>query len=466
MMRSLTLLLSFFFCLNAFSKNILEGVNVEYARSQVSFFTPADPFSGKDSLMAYADVNDTGYFKINIDCTEPIEVYSYLGIYKCYIYLLPGKDYRIVLPKKIEKTIQDKLNPFFEAVEIPFLYYPYYDGVNRSIADFDIKYGKFFEALSANVRPLRKNPLLDSAVLELSAMMDTIKEGYVKEYCHYRIGYLKAIGMVQKARGTAGFYFEHKPVLYTNTAYWQLFNFLYAKFFVYLGRGQATKKIFEDINTFKSFDSLQVTLTGISDLKSDTLRELVMLKNLHDEFYSTNFSRSGILAVLDTLIKRTRIPLHKQYALQIRSKITRLMPDYTPPSFVLYDVNGKKYELADFKGKYVYLNFCSCNSYACFKEYDLLKKLAERFEGKITIISIIADGTADEMANFVQKSDYNWLFLHYGNQPEVIKQYDIRAFPVYYLIGPDGKLILSPAKGPTENIEMELFKIMRSRGDL
>jgi peroxiredoxin len=417
-------------------------------------------------LIAYAVVNDTGYFRLEINVNEPKEVYSYLGIYKCYIYLLPGKNYRIVLPKKIEKTIQDKLNPFFEPVEIPFLFYPYYDGVNRSIADFDIKYGQFFEALSANVRPLRKNPLLDSAVVVLSAMVDTIKDEYVKEYCHYRIGYLKAIGMVQKSRGLAGIYFENKPVLYNNTAYWQLFNFLYAKFFVYMGRGQMTKKIFEDINTFKSLDSLQVTLSGISDLKSDTLRELVILKNLHDEFYSTNFSRSGILAVLDTLIKRTKLPLNKQYALQIRSKITSLMPDYAPPSFALYDMAGKMYELTDFKGKYVYLNFCSCNSYACFKEYDLLKKLAERFAGKITIISIIADGTIEDLANFVKKSDYQWLFLHYGNQPDIIKQYDIRAFPVYYLIGPDGMLILSPAKGPTENIELELFKIMRARGDL
>jgi len=417
-------------------------------------------------LIAYAAVDDTGYFRVEINDCEPKEIYSYLGIYKCYIYLVPGKHYRIILPKKIEKTMQDKLNPFFEPVELPFGIYPNHEGVNRQIAEFDFKYAPFFRSLSANVRPVRKNPLLDSALNVLSAMVDTIKDEYVKEYCNYRIGYLMAIGMVQKSRVVAGTYFENKPVLYNNTAYWQLFNFLYAKFFVYMGRGKVTKKIFEDINTYKSFDSLQLTLAGINDLKSDTLRELVILKNLHDEFYSTNFSRSGILAVLDTLITRTKLPLHKQYALQIRSKITRLMPDYAPPSFALYDIAGKRHELADFKGKYVYLNFCSCNSYACFKEYDLLKKLSERFAGKITIISVIADGSVEDLANFVKKSDYRWLFLHYGNQPEVIKQYDIRGFPVYYLIGPDGKLILSPAKGPTENIELELFKIMRSRGDL
>jgi len=34
------------------------------------------------------------------------------------------------------------------------------------------------------------------------------------------------------------------------------------------------------------------------------------------------------------------------------------------------------------------------------------------------------------------------------------------------LIGPDGKLIFSPAKAPNEYFEIELFKIMKSRGDL
>jgi len=51
-------------------------------------------------------------------------------------------------------------------------------------------------------------------------------------------------------------------------------------------------------------------------------------------------------------------------------------------------------------------------------------------------------------------------------QPEVLKEYDIRAFPTYFLIGPDGKLILSPAPSPAEDFEQRLFEIMKARGDL
>ena len=69
------------------------------------------------------------------------------------------------------------------------------------------------------------------------------------------------------------------------------------------------------------------------------------------------------------------------------------------------------------------------------------------------------------MSNFVLKNDYNWIFLHFGNQVDILKNYDIRAYPTYFLIGPDGKLIYSPAASPSENFELFLFQAMRSRGD-
>jgi hypothetical protein len=49
---------------------------------------------------------------------------------------------------------------------------------------------------------------------------------------------------------------------------------------------------------------------------------------------------------------------------------------------------------------------------------------------------------------------------------EIIDQYDVRAYPTYYLIGPSGKLQMSPAPSPAEGFESQLFKLMRSKGDI
>ncbi|MDP4226874.1 MAG: hypothetical protein Q8910_10895, partial [Bacteroidota bacterium] len=61
---------------------------------------------------------------------------------------------------------------------------------------------------------------------------------------------------------------------------------------------------------------------------------------------------------------------------------------------------------------------------------------------------------------------YTWTFLYCGNQTSLLKEYNIRAFPTCYLINPDGKLSISPAPLPSENIELTIFSAMRSRGDL
>jgi len=99
-------------------------------------------------------------------------------------------------------------------------------------------------------------------------------------------------------------------------------------------------------------------------------------------------------------------------------------------------------------------------------EFDLLKKISKKYTDKLVIITVSIDDTYEEMTNYIKNNDYDWIFLHYGNQPNIIKEYDIRGFPTYFLIGPDGKLIFSPAKAPNEYFEIELFKIMKSRGDL
>jgi hypothetical protein len=76
------------------------------------------------------------------------------------------------------------------------------------------------------------------------------------------------------------------------------------------------------------------------------------------------------------------------------------------------------------------------------------------------------DPLEEVLRQFLAKNKYDWKFLLYDRQPGVLKDYDIRAYPTYFLIGPDGKLILSPAPSPSENFESRLFEIMKARGDL
>jgi peroxiredoxin len=96
----------------------------------------------------------------------------------------------------------------------------------------------------------------------------------------------------------------------------------------------------------------------------------------------------------------------------------------------------------------------------------MLSALNQRHNDKLIIITISTDPQEEILRQFLAKNNYNWVFLHFDNQPDILKEYDVRAFPTYFLIGPDGKLIFSPSVSPSENFEQKLFEVMKSRGDL
>jgi hypothetical protein len=84
----------------------------------------------------------------------------------------------------------------------------------------------------------------------------------------------------------------------------------------------------------------------------------------------------------------------------------------------------------------------------------------------LQIVTILLDNDKNVIKSFLARSNYQWKFLHYGNQATIIKDYDIRAFPTYYLIDPDGNLALSPSPSPSEDFEAHFFKVLRARGDI
>jgi peroxiredoxin len=246
----------------------------------------------------------------------------------------------------------------------------------------------------------------------------------------------------------------------------ELFNLLYDKYFLFFARTGKNSEVYGNITDEHSYTNLKRTLARDDVLANDTLMEMVILKGLHDGFFDDKFSRKALLSILDLLYRSTTIPEHLMIAENIRSKVTRLLPGFVPTPFELYSIDGKLMSLNDFKGKYVYLNFCTTTSYSCLQEFSLLEKLYEKHKQRLEIVTISVDRDVSDLKNFLEQTEYQWTFLHYGNKPEIIKDFDVRAYPTYFLIGPDRRLILSPAPTPRENFEIQFFNYLRTIGEI
>jgi len=448
-------------------QTVIAGNAPSYANSQLVFMHTADLITQGEEVVGTCPVLGNGNFSIEVLLKTTERLYVHLGIYSGYFLAEPGKTYQIVLPEYTEKSPEEQLNPYFEPVELHLGLTNFnQNDLNMLTVMFDDAYLPYYNKHVNSVYTKSDIKIIEEDIQQIEKPFQEFSKGFFYDFRRYRYGTLKLLANQQGVQSLSDEYFNNKPVLYNNPAYTDLFNRVYDKYFIFFGRTQEGKQIYTIINQTSNYKALLNLLSESANFTNDTLCELIILKQIHDEYYGDQFSRSGLLTMLDSLLVYSSIEIHKQIGLNIKHKITRLQPGFEPPRFELQDTDGNLFKLEDFKGKYVYLNFCTCQSYACLNEFNMLSALNQRYRNILEIITIATDPKEEILKQFLLKNKYDWKFLHYDKQPGIIKEYDIRAFPTYFLIGPDGKLIFSPALSPAENFEAKLFEILKARGDL
>ena len=124
---------------------------------------------------------------------------------------------------------------------------------------------------------------------------------------------------------------------------------------------------------------------------------------------------------------------------------------------------GNMLSLNDFKGKYLYLQFANTQTYSSVAEFDVLKRVYNRYKGLCIFVTILTDSDREKAKKFIADHSLNWTFLFADVNSKVISDYKLRAYPTYYLIDPKGVLVMSPAPSPAENFEKYLFKIIENQ---
>jgi thiol-disulfide isomerase/thioredoxin len=434
----------------------IKGNAPSFAGDSLTFQTYSDLISYNEEYLEGVRVDRNGSFSGSLKLVEPTFVFVTLGAQKGYFFAEPGKEYTLILPPKVVKTEEERLNPFFkeETFQIGIGGCPQTD-INYLINDFDVRFNEKFNAIAEESFKNKGKVKPDSSVYRLDTIGAKQHNPYFEAYKKYRMGLLQHLTMVYKSKSISDKYFMNQPILYNNPSYMELFNQIYDRFFLFCnlpGKGDNVGACIADA----SITRLKKVLSRDSVLKNDQLLEMVILKGVYDGFYEDNFSRKSLLTLLDSLYFTTTSPEHKVIATNIREKVIRLLPGHFPPEVALYDIAGKLVTLDQFRGKFVYLNFCSVNSYTCLQDFALLEQVYKKYGSKVEIVSISTDPDIQDLRHFLSKKPYKWTFLHYGKAPDIVNRYDIRAYPTYFLINPKGMMQLSPAPNPHEKLEIML----------
>jgi len=432
----------------------ISGKAPEYAMNSIELYLLHDLISEEKVKLGTIQFNAEGAFNLDVEIAETNLCMADFDGYHCMIYLEPGKSYPIVFPPKQTLTESQKRNPFMKPEPVWFgISTSDKNELNFKIQQFEQEYAKL------------ENKYFDRIFVNQSkSLVDTVKQKLDQEFPKTNLVLFEAHKFFRKANldfalnqgKSAEFmetYFSNIKPLYNLAAYSVIFNQVFMNYFSVLTNTSSSAELKNSINS--------ANLTKLDEFFQKQLHfnkelsHLVLLKSMSDAYYSKQFSKSSVLKLLGQVKSPDWSAFEQKTAQLISSKLTYLASGTNPPSIALKNLVGQKVNFSDFPNTYIYLHFTDPKNSICRQHLDALKAISARYKEKLVIINVIP-----EKIEF--KNDSGWAGIFTTTDSNLEASYKVKTYPNSFLIGKDGKLLLSPAPNPIDGLDRQLGQLFKS----
>ncbi len=446
------------FCLSTFrglaGNIIISGHTPAYAGDSLSFYYFLDPFTGNVEIAGSVKVSPDGFFKIAFESRIVRQINLDIGGFSCFLYVEPGKEYKIDLPQKEIENKRDILNPYFKPERIRMgILNLNEDDLNILIKRFDDLFYPFFNEYALHLYANKQRSSIKKIELFIDSSFVGFNHPFFLAYKRYKLNELQFLKYSGTKKQLLYSHFSSLKVAPGNPAFSELFNRVYKRFLYHFAKITEDDEVEKVVYGSKSYIELKDLLKRSNYFRSDSLLELVLIKGIYDELYLSDFPKDNLLVLLEGLGESTSIELHRLLAVYIKWKVSRFDPGKSAPGFDLFDSEKQRVNLNSLKGKYIYLNFASFQSYACQVQFPMLDKISEKYSGDLVVVSIIVDNTLEDLIAQKELYGYKWIFLHLGDDSALLKKYNVRAYPTYYILDKNAQFINAPASAPHEGFD-------------
>lgn len=432
----------------------ISGKAPEYAQNTIELYSFHDFITEEKTKLGTIRFDAQGSFDTSFDLEQIEMCYADFDGYQGMIYLEPGKNYVLLFPPKRNLTASQKRNPFTKPEPIWFgIKDPAANDLNVLIQNFETSYAtyenKYFNQIFLN---------------QSAALVDTVKHFLDKEFPKTNNTFFEAHKTFRKANlefalhqgKSSAFmnsYFKETRPIYNLPAYAVLFNQVFVNYFSQLDNSNQHATIANLVNT-ANLQQLDVYFQEKLHFNKE-LSHLVLLKSLKDAYYSKSFSKASVLKMLDQVKESNWSDFEKKTGQLIREKLTYLSSGTKAPLLSLTDQTGHAVRFEDYQNTYIYLHFTDPANIICRQHLDALKKVAANYKDKVVIINVIPD-----LKNF--KNEAGWPGVFTATTSNIESTYKVKTFPSSFLIGKDGRLLLSPAPNPIDGFDRQMGQILKN----
>ena len=419
-------------------------------------------------LFAYEDlVNETGIllnqsrtdskgnFILEGTVSQILPARIYVGLEYVDLILTPNASYdiEIIVPEQKESV------SYFEK-ELPTLRVKRASdqGLYRQVIySEEIINGYLIEHFNQIYRG-RQLRYIDSIQNTINKEVPDIKSDYVKAYNRYKIAAVRLGISTDGGKKIIRDYYDGQPVLYTQSAYVDLFKELFDGYFSSASYdshllNDAFSEGPEALKKYLDTDPLMAN--------NPRLGELITIYNLQKLCHADRNTSHLAKEHLNVIKAQTKYAEHKTIISDFFTRLARLAPDTEAPAFTLKDRNGKEVSLSDYKDGLVLLQFVEGNSPVSERQFAELRSLHHQWQDTVQILTI---ATHDKMANFKQyfeEKRQDWPLLDLGDNILLLEAYNVRTFPEYILINRNNKIGEAPAPSPERYLDERVRRMYR-----
>lgn len=133
-------------------------------------------------------------------------------------------------------------------------------------------------------------------------------------------------------------------------------------------------------------------------------------------------------------------------------------PGKMSPDFKAVDLDGKEWTLADFKGRYLYIDMWATWCSPCRREMPFLKELEEKFrDAQITFLGLSTDSDKRKWEEMAGSGTLTGVQLYLGPRSSFQKAYNIDGIPRFILLDKDGRIISNDMSRPSSDQTAEFL---------
>ena len=450
--RIVTLLFSLLF-LTASAQNVTITGRSNKTNTLIRLFAYEDLINETGILLDQGKTDDKGHFILEGNIKQILPARIYVGLEYVDLILTPKANYdiEIIVPEP-QETVS-----YFEK-ELPTIRVKRASdqGLYRQVILSEEIINSYLIEHFNQIYRGRQVRYLDSIQNAINSEIPNIKSDYVKNHIRYKTASIRLGISTDGGKKIIKDYYDGQPVLYTQSAYIDLFKELFDGYFnsATYDSHLLNDAFLEGPVAFKKYLDTDPLMAN-----NPRLAELITIFNLQKLCYGDRGTSRLAKDHLNYIKSQTKHAEHKNIISDFFTNFNRLAPGAQATDFTLKDRNGNEVSLSDYKEHLVLLQFVDGTSPVSEHQFSELRSLHHQWQDTVQILTIATHEKMDFFKQQFADKKQDWPLLDLGDNILLLEAYNVRTFPEYILITKGNKIGEAPAPSPERYLEERVRRL-------